>query len=158
MLCACRSSQKNRRRAFVPRLEWAWSVFSPSVLLVSQNLLQMESKISAPEADLFAFSSEVVTLTFSLANVILSTPRLLVFSFHLVLIAPWELCNLKRILKAKCDVKTAQRLAWRVWECCQDWEVRLSKVRYHRSELAAEGTAARCFLFGSLGIFRGLRE
>lgn len=30
-----------------------WSVLYPPVLLVSQNLLQMESKISAPETDLF---------------------------------------------------------------------------------------------------------
>lgn len=52
-----------------------WSVLYPPVLLVSQNLLQMESKISAPETDLFAFSSEVVTLTFPLAYAILPTPQ-----------------------------------------------------------------------------------
>lgn len=49
------------------------------MLLVSQNLLQMESKINAPETDLFAFSSKVATLTFPVAYVILPTPSLLVF-------------------------------------------------------------------------------
>ena len=67
---------------------------SPCVLPVSQNLLQMESKISAPETDLFAFSSEVVTLTFSLAYVILPTPSLLVFSPDHFLIGPQELSTI----------------------------------------------------------------
>lgn len=58
------------------------------MLIVSQNLLQMESKISAPETDLFAFSSKVVTLTFPVAYVILPTPSLLVFSPDPFLIGP----------------------------------------------------------------------
>lgn len=58
-------------------------------MLVSQNLVQMESEINAPEADLFACSSKVVTLTFPLAYVILPTPNL-VFSPDPILIGPQE--------------------------------------------------------------------
>lgn len=50
------------------------------MFLVSPNLLQMESKISAPETDPFGFSSEVVTLTFPVAYAILPTPSRLEFS------------------------------------------------------------------------------
>lgn len=55
--CVPRSQPENKTSAFVLGLgggmREAWSVFFPSVLLVSQNLLQMESKISAPQTDLF---------------------------------------------------------------------------------------------------------
>lgn len=62
------------------------------MLLVSQNLLQMESQISAPETDLFASSSEVVTLTFPVAYVIRAEPGLLVFLHLVPFLLPPELC------------------------------------------------------------------
>lgn len=71
------------------------SGFYPSVLLVSQNLLQMESEISAPETDLFAFFSKVVTLTFPLAHVILPTLNRHAFSADPALIGAQEFSNFK---------------------------------------------------------------
>lgn len=48
--------------------------FSPSVLLVSQNLLQMESEISAPQTYPFGLSpKKVLTLTFPAAYAIRPT-------------------------------------------------------------------------------------
>lgn len=92
------------------------------MLLVSQNLLQMESKISAPETDLFAFSSKVVTLTFPVAYVILPAPSLLVFSPHPFLSGPQDpSAVLSAFLKSrindnqrlKVKLKTRQRLIYR---------------------------------------------
>lgn len=112
----------------------------------------------------FWLSSEVMTLTFSVAYVILSTPLLLMFTRDLVVIAPWQLCHIKCISTENFQM-TAQSQNWTKissvrlgWKSCPDSDMCLSKVRYHRNDLAAEGTAAKCFLFGSLGIFRGLRE
>lgn len=68
---------------------------------MSQNLPQMESQISAPEADLFAFSSEVVTLTFPLAYVIPPTPSLPVFSPDPALIGPQEFYDFKSIFEVE---------------------------------------------------------
>lgn len=91
-------SKKTRVVLFFSGLE-GWeggqSGFYPSVLLVSQNLLQMESEISAPETDLFAFFSEVVTLTFPLAHVILLTLNRRAFSADPVLIGAQEFSNFK---------------------------------------------------------------
>lgn len=53
----------------------------------------MEGEISVPEADLSAFSSEVVTLTFPPAYVIPPTP--IVLPPHPALIGPQEFCNFK---------------------------------------------------------------
>ena len=78
----CLSHSQKTRRVLLFQVQRGWAgglkCFYPPVLLVSQNLLQMEKEISAPETDLFAFSSEVVTLTFPVAYVIHPAPGLLV--------------------------------------------------------------------------------
>lgn len=89
------------------------SVFYPSVLFVSQNLLQMESKISAPETDPFGFSSKVVTLTFPVAYAILPTPSLLVFSPDPFLIGALEKTAHITVLFWSREVSTASSAKWR---------------------------------------------
>lgn len=56
--CVPLSQPENKTSAFVWGLEGVREGLKCflSVLLVSPNLLQMESKIRAPETDLFAFS------------------------------------------------------------------------------------------------------
>lgn len=64
---------------------------------MSQNVAQMEGEISLPQAELSAFSSEVVTLTFPPAYVIPPTP--IVFSPHPALIGPQEFSNFKSLFE-----------------------------------------------------------
>lgn len=91
------AAKKTKRSAFVSGLEvlgrGQLKRIYPSLLLVSQNLPQMEGEISVPEADLSAFSSEVVTLTFPPAYVIPPTP--IVLPPHPALIGLQEFCNFK---------------------------------------------------------------
>lgn len=86
MPCGSPASQKTREVLLfeVGGGRGGLSVQYPSVPLVSPNLLQMESKISAQRLIRLVSPLEVVTLTFPVAYVILPTPAFF-FCFLLLL-------------------------------------------------------------------------
>lgn len=98
----------------------AWSV---SIPLCHKIYYRWRSKISTPETDLFAFSSEVVTLTFPVAYVIPPNPRSpCVLSWSLSYWRSGPCCNFKCIFEVKnkwqaaalnLKFKTSRRLEYR---------------------------------------------